>query len=276
MGAGRAPERGGRMASPYAAVLRIYTKTALAYRMEFFMDMLLFMVGPLIFIAVWLAVYSAEHVSAIGGITLAGMIVYQLILGSISYLSYPDNIDNLQSDIQQGSIASALIRPMRYVPQLLARGVPGTLFFAVFGTAPILIAISYIAGLHIGVLTAIAFVGEMAMAYAIIDLIGFIIGAMSVYLTNIWGKMNGLSWVFALAGGGIMPLSLYPQIGYKALMLTPFPYLYYVPGGTFSGMIPLGALAPIFAVGLSWVAGLALVAALVWSHASKAINAVGI
>ncbi len=264
------------MSSPYLSVFKIYTKTLMVYRTEFALDMLLFMVGPLIYIMVWLAVYSIEHVSAIDGITLSGMIVYQLIIGSITYLSYPENIDNMQNDIQQGSIAGALIRPVRYVAQLSIKTMPGTLVYALFGTLPILAAIAYFAGLHVGALTVAMFAAELLMAYAIINLMGFIIGSMSVYLTNIYGIVNAMMWIFTLAGGGIMPLGLYPHYAYSALMLTPFPYMYYVPAGTFSGLISAAGFASILAVGLAWIAGLALMATLVWSRASRAINAVGV
>lgn len=260
----------------YASMFAIYTKNVLVYRAELILDMVFFMLSSLVYIFVWAAVYLFSGVSSIHGITLTSMVVYLFVIGSLSFLSWPGVANVLEQDMREGSIAAALIRPVRYINTLFISELPENMMLAAFGMTPILIAIYIIAGLHTGAIAILAFVAEIAIAFVIINLIGFIIGSLAIYFTSIYGILNGIVTLFAILGGGIMPITLYPKFAYSILMLTPFPYLYFVPGATFTGILQLGALPQVFAIGIGWIAVLGFVANIVWKKVSRDINSVGV
>ena len=182
----------------------------------------------------------------------------------------------LESDMRGGEIASSLIRPIKYPYAVFIRDIPENLIFSFAGTLPIFVIIYIIAGLHLTAMQVLMLVIEMVLAYLIINFIGFIIGSLAIYITDIYGILNGVTWTFSLLGGGIMPLLLYPKLFYSILMLTPFPFLYYVPGGTFTGIIPAAQLPGLVAEGAIWALILLAIAVFVWKRVSRDINAVGV
>jgi ABC-2 type transport system permease protein len=264
------------MNGKYTAMFRIYVKKTMAYRAELSMDMVFFMLSSFVYIFVWAAVYLFSKASAIHGITLTNMVVYLLVIGSISFLSWPGVANVLEEDMREGTIAAALIRPVRYIITVFMSQLPENLFFMAFGMIPILIAIYVLAGLHISAFGALAFAVEIAMAFLMINLIGFIIGSLSIYLTSIYGILNGIVTLFSILGGGIMPITLFPKFAYGILMLTPLPYLYFVPGGTFTGLLPPQSLPGVLGIGFAWIAVLAVIATLLWRKVSVDINSVGV
>lgn len=259
------------------AVLKVSFKNVFAYKTDFTLAMALAMVASLVYILVWYAVYTFSGSSSISGLTLNGMVAYFVVIGSMEIVAGWDAvIDSMDEDIKEGNIMRSWIRPVSYVEQLFIGVIPGTLVFLALGTVPILALVAVLGGLQLSAMTVLAFAGELAIAYALSDLVGFIVGSMSIYLTDIWGIANGFSWVINIAGGSIIPLLFFPAGVLGALMLTPFPYMLYVPAGTFIGLVKGPEIALDMAMGAAWVAALAAVAWAVWSRASKRINVVGV
>jgi ABC-2 type transport system permease protein len=264
------------MKSKYFSVFKVFSKNLMAYRAEIALDAVFYMLSSLVMVVVWIAVYHFSDLTSISGITISSMTVYLFAIGSIGFLSWPGVANVLESDMRSGEIASSLIRPIKYPYATFVREIPENLIFSFAGTLPIFIIIYIIAGLHLTAMQVVMLIIEMVLAYLIINFIGFIIGSLAIYITDIYGILSGVTWAFSLLGGGIMPLLLYPKLFYGILMLTPFPFLYYVPGGTFTGIIPAAQLPGLVAEGAIWALVLLLIAVVVWKRVSRDINAVGV
>ncbi|MGC8687768.1 MAG: ABC transporter permease [Candidatus Micrarchaeia archaeon] len=262
--------------SRYYSVFKINFKNMLAYRWGFLLDVTLSMVTELVYIFVWIAVYAFSNISALHGITLTSMIVYFFVVGSISFMDWPAMAEVVEEDLRGGGIAKYLIRPVRYIYAAFVSVIPETLIYILFGSVPVLILVYILASLHTGAVTIIAFAFEVVLAFLVINLIGIILGSLSIYITDIFGITQGIYALFMLIGGGAIPISLFPSSIYKIIMLTPFPYLYFVPAATFTGMLLPSELPRILAVGIAWVAILALLSGLSWKKASRDINSVGV
>ncbi|MGC8571879.1 MAG: ABC transporter permease [Candidatus Micrarchaeia archaeon] len=260
----------------YLPVFKIYMKELLVYRGSFVLRILLSILSDLIFIFVWIAVYMSSNISSLNGITLTGMIIYFFVLGSLNYMQYPEIAEIIQETIRSGEINNYLIRPIKYSYSIFISILPENIIFLLFELIPVLILIYLLAGLHISLINIIIFAIEVVIAFAIITLIGFIIGSLSIYITNIYGIINGINSIFFVGGGGMIPLILYPKIIYNILMLTPLPYLYFIPAATFVGLIPTSELPGILLIGVIWIAVLMLLAKFAWSKASKDMNVVGV
>ena len=264
------------MNSKYFSVFKVFSKNAMAYRAEIALDATFYMLSSLVMVIVWLAVYHFSALTSINGVSISSMTIYLFAIGSIGFLSWPGVANVLESDMRNGEIASSLIRPIKYPYAAFIREIPENLIFSLAGTLPIFIIIYVIAGLHLTAMQVLMLAIEMVLAYLIINFIGFIIGSLAIYITDIYGILNGVTWMFSLLGGGIMPLLLYPKLFYGILMLTPFPFLYFVPGGTFTGMIPAAQLPGLVAEGAIWALVLLGIAVVIWRHVSRDINAVGV
>lgn len=260
----------------YLSVFKIFSKNAMAYRAEITLDAIFYMLGSVVMVLVWLAVYHFSNVTAIGGVTIGSMTAYLFAIGSIGFLSWPGVANILEEDMRSGGVASSLIRPIKYPYAVFIQEIPMNLIFSLGGTLPMFALIYILAGIHLEAMQVLVLIVEMLIAYLIINFIGYIIGSLSIYLTDIYGILNGVTWMFSLLGGGIMPLILYPKLFYSILMLTPFPFLYYVPGGTFTGIIAAAQLPGLVLEGIIWVLILFAITVVVWKRVSRDINAVGV
>ncbi len=263
-------------AGAYAAAFKVNFKNMLAYKMDIVLDLSFTVLSSLIFIFVWAAVYYSSNTNVISGFSLNGIIAYYIVLAAISEVTgWPKIINNMEEDMKEGGIARFLIRPMNYTTQLLLESVPVDMVFFAFGSLPILIGVVALGHLNIQASAVLFFAVFMVIAYLMINIIGFIIGSMAIYLTSVWGVANAITWLFGLAGGSIVPLMFLPQSVANALMLTPFAFMYYIPDATLLGLIPAGAAVQSAFIGAFWVLVFALLASIIWNKAKRDINAVG-
>ncbi len=260
----------------YYSLFKINVKNMFAYRWALLLGLFLSMISELFYIFVWIAVYSFSKISTLHGITLTGMVVYFFVVGSISFLNWPEIAEEIGDDLRSGGIARYLIRPLRYIYAAFVSLMPETALFIAFGSVPVLIIIYMLAALHTSAMAIVAFAFEVFLAFLLINLIGIILGSLSIYVVDIFGITTGLFILFSLIGGGAMPITLFPKPIYNILMLTPFPYLYFVPAATFTGMLAINELPGLIAIEIAWIAILLVVSIFAWKKASRNLNSVGV
>jgi ABC-2 type transport system permease protein len=76
-------------------------------------------------------------------------------------------------------------------------------------------------------------------------------------------------------GGAIIPLSFFPQILQKILLLLPFPFLIYLPMRIYLGKIPIDYVPMEFLKEVGWIAGFALLNFLIWKKGIRQYVAMG-
>ncbi len=262
---------------PYSSLLSINFKQTFVYRMDMALSTVLTLVSSLVFILVWSAVYYFSNSSKINGVPLITTIAYFLVIGGVSLVTgWSGFVNSMQSDIQYGGIAGALIRPMSYVSQLIFGSAPDVIIMFLLGTIPIVALVLLVGNFVPSIVTILLFLAALVIGLIVINLIGFIFGGLSAYLTNVWGVYNAVGWIFGIAGGEIAPLVFFPAAITNALLLTPIPITAYVPAATILGMIPSSVAIQSILVGLVWIVVLVLIARFEWAKVSKRLNAVGV
>ena len=260
----------------YRALFRISFKDMLTWGWETVLSSFMLMLYAVIAIVVWIAIYSFTGVKSINGVDLTSTIIYFAIISALMpFLTWSAMVNKLSDDIRSGSIGSSLIRPMPYYLKLFFEDISSSVFNLAVSIAVILLVI------FLGRLTPDAYVSAMFIFYFIIgfliaELIGFIIGSLAIYLTDIYGIMVSVNWMITIIGGGMIPIVFFPAFIEKVLLLTPFPFLAFVPAATLSGVIGIGEAFSLAPVGLAWLAALAVVAYAMWAKLKTRINAVGI
>ncbi len=264
------------MSNPYLAVLKIYIKDVFAYKVDLTLSTLFNILKPLLLIFVFYAVYQFSNVSTLKGITLSSIVVYFFVVGNLDFIVAPTNIvKHMQNDIKEGSIATELIRPINYIFMPFLSVIPADIILFAFTTIPLLILLYLITGIHLNIFIIIAFAIGVLIAYLISNLLSFIIGSFSIYLVDVSGIGEGILWINEILGGGIIPIIFYPKIISNLLMLTPFPFMIFVPAGIFIGIINTN-IVNILITGIVWVIILALISKIVWKRVSKDMNVVGV
>ncbi len=260
----------------YAAAFKVNFKNMLAYKTDIALDLTFTILSSLIFVFVWAAVYYFSGAGTLDGFSLNGIIAYFIVLAGISEVTgWPKIINNMEEDMKEGGIARFLIRPMNYTTQLLLESLPVDIVFFTFGSLPIIVGVVAFGHLSVTPSALALFAALMVIAYLMINIIGFIIGSMAVYLTSVWGVANAVTWLFSLAGGGVVPLFFLPDNIARLLMLTPFAFMYYIPDTTLLGIMPASAALQSVMIGTLWVIAFAIMASLLWRKVKRDINSVG-
>ncbi len=260
----------------YLAGARIGIKSDIAYRMDWVLFVAFQIVSPFVMIFVWNAIYAHTGVTTIGGFRLYELYAYFFVIGAAAGLSSLQLQGAMEAEIQSGSIAVSFTRPLGYVAQLVSGDLSGKLFAMAIVSVPILIIVTLVLGLHMSAALVLLFALELAIGYVIATLIGFIIGSLSVFFTDIGGFAAVVESVALLLGGAIVPFTMFPQLLVSIVSVLPFQFMFYVPAATFVGAISLSDAVGTFTVALVWILVLYVCAALLWNRARRSINAVGV
>ncbi len=265
------------MANRYFSVFKISLKSGMAYKAEIVLKIIFSFISSLIILFVWYAAYHYSNTSNINGISLTTTVLYFFVFASIAAIWGGYGVGKLiNSDIKTGSIVSNFIRPVNYVYALFVRHLPQTLIFLIFGTIPILTIIYIISGMHMAIAQLIYFIAEIAIAYFIFNLIAFIISIFTIYLSDVEGIMNAVFIIIEILSGAIVPIIFYPKPIYNILLLTPFPFLAYIPISTFLGILKISQIPWILVIGTAWVLVLSVISRILWKKFNRDINIVGI
>jgi len=251
-------------------------KQQLAYKLDNFISLFFKIALSLVMIFVWTAVFANTHAKEIGGFTLNSMYIYFFIVNAIFFISYNDMPAYImQSDVKDGAIATALIKPVRYPLQLLFSSIAANLMDLVTFVLPFLAITLLIGGITISTQTLVFFIAEIILAYVITTLFGFLLGTLSVYFVSIWGILAVTNTICFLLGGGIMPLSIFPEWASKILVLLPISLSLYTPAATLLGMLSTQSILASLLVGSIWAVSLFVFSIFWWQKVSKRITSAG-
>ncbi len=259
----------------YFATLKINLKVQYVYKIDRILFVLLMMLQNLVFILIWLAVYHFNKTNAINGFQISNLVVYFLIDAALVGLFYVFITDIISNAIHKGDVAKYFIRPVSFISQIFLEDVARITPYLIVGVLIIIFVIT-IAHLKITFFTALLFIIELIVAYAIITLVGLIIGSLSTYLTDVNGIANFIEWGFEFAGGAIIPLILFPKKIMEFLMVMPFSFLYYLPIATIIQSISTSTALWYLGIGMIWIAIFAILSIIMWKKMIKRINSVGI
>lgn len=266
-----------RKLKAYAAVFTISLKNSLAYKHDFVLMLVFFMLTYLVSIAVWLAVYHFAGATSIDGLSLYAMFAYFLVIAAVSTITaWPSIMEKVSKDLQGGGIMRSFIRPVGYIQQLFISSMPESIVLFLAAMLPITVIVIIVGHFSVSALTLLFFLVEVVLAWVLINLMGFIIGSSAVYLTNIYGVANTVQWIIGILGGAIVPLLFFPSWAYNLLMLTPFALSLYVPVGTVLGIIQTQIAVRSMLLDILWIGIFSAVSFFLWKRAEKKINAVGV
>lgn len=255
-------------------------RKTLSYRADFWVSFLgALAVQFIVSYFLWLAIFESTGKSEMGGYTFHGMMGYYLLVPFIAKTINGLERGFLASEIYEGTLTRYLIYP---VPPLLYKLVwalssstvalvqllISVLLYLAFFDAPGSLSISVV-GLICGSLAVLLSSVLMFFLAATFDMAAF-------WFDNAWSLQVLLMFVINMLGGGLIPLSLYPESMQASLEFLPFRLLYSVPIQLY-----LGQMSPLqFAYALPYYFGWTLVAIVasreVWRRGIYKFGGVGI
>ncbi len=260
----------------------------LAYRTRYVTGIVSYLVYVTTYYYLWRAVFSHRAAGAVvAGYTLDQMVTY-VAISWIARSAYFNNVDReIAEQVQNGSIAVALSRPVSLQGTVVAGALGEGLFRFCFFTLPIgaVILLLFPVGAPASPLHAAAFLVSCALSQVILTHVNFLVGMCAFPLKNIDGVMRMKHYLIEILSGLLLPVALFPGWLQALSSWLPFQAIAYVPSslwlGHLRGPAPAGGplawlaaepgqlVARALLVQLGWVALLAVVANLVWRRATR-------
>ncbi|MGD1995208.1 MAG: ABC-2 family transporter protein [Anaerolineae bacterium] len=252
----------------YAFVLRTAAQRQLTYRAEFAMRAISMVLFMGVFIALWTAAFGVSGRAELAGYSLVEVVWYLAMTETIT-LSTSRIFVEISEAVKTGDLAYTLTRPLSYplfqVANSLGNSAPR--FVLNLLTAGAVVWLSM--GQAVSSLPALAaFLVMAALALLLDALMAVLIGLLAFWIEEV----TPVFWIYQkllfTVGGMFLPLEMFPDWLRRAVMWLPFQFITYAPARTFVAFEPQSALrAAIGQVG--YVAGLAVLMALVWRRAQR-------
>jgi ABC-2 type transport system permease protein len=262
------------------SIFSMELKKALSYRTDFWVQFVAqVFVQVIVAWFLWKAVFQAKGVTQIGGYDFSALLLYYLLVPLIDRLNRGYDNFALSSDIYEGGLTRYLLYPVSFFAYRLT----GQFARASFSFLQLLIGIGCFA-LFYGLPETYTFSGIavtqglITCLFAIICyfLLSSAVEMVSFWADNVWSLMVILRFTIQIAGGGLLPLDLFPEWARSILMYTPFPHFLFVPvrlmtgqGSTTEFLQSVGTLSV-------WILIFAVVSQAVWRTGTREYSGVGI
>jgi ABC-2 type transport system permease protein len=197
-----------------------------AYRLEYFVSIFNAFLYITIFTSLWGALFA--HGVTKNGLTRELMINYAVFVTLIK-VTIVKTRDMIGQRVRTGEIAIDLTRPFSLPLMTLADAV-GSWLFQVFSRAiPLIIVSALVFDIQFPIGIDFEFLLSYVLSFLIFHAMLFFFGVLSFFITE-----NLPVWLFnsaavSLLSGSILPLEILPAIVGKFALLTPYPYLFYLP-----------------------------------------------
>jgi ABC-2 type transport system permease protein len=254
---------------PYAAIAITRFKEQLTYRLDFVAGVLNPFIQLIVLWFIWKAVYASSAEPIIGGFTFATMMTYTSISVVMRSFMYPGTEYWVEEEVKTGSIAAALIKPLKYPLLCFSRDSGDVMGFLVT-KAPILVFAFVILSIS----------GPASPIFFLSVFLGFLINYVMIFMTAMWAFWTtGYIWgmrlsriiISELASGAIVPLSFFPLFAQDILNMLPFQTVFSTPLLIYTGAISGVAILPAIALQLFWFGVLFVVAYALWEISVKRV-----
>jgi ABC-2 type transport system permease protein len=263
------------LVATYRALLLAAFQTFAAYRIQSLLWMLFAIIRPVIFLAAWVAVATAQG-GSVGGYSIGDFAAYYVCLTFVNQLVLAWNSQEFEWEVNQGRLSAKLLRPLHPLHYAVVDNVVFKLTtLPVLGVILVLISISFNAHYETQLWHVLVFIPSVLLAAALTFVFNWIIASLAFWATRmntantLW---NRASFVFA---GQIAPIALMPGWLQAISYGLPFWYMQGAPTEVLRGGVTPERALFILAGQMAWLLACYVVFRVVWRRGVRAYSAVG-
>lgn len=257
------------------ATLQIFKTTVkeyAAYRLNFILWRLRMFLNLVFNFFLWSAVYY--HKSYFGAYQKDVMISYILYANLIAMFIMGSRTAEIGGYINDGTIINLILKPISFFKYYFARDLADKMMNIVFAIGELLLVIllfqaKLIIPQNIG-LFVLFFINAVFISFFINLMLSFI----AFWTPEVWAPRFLFTMLVFFVSGSYFPLNLLPSTIYHLLLLTPFPYLFYLPTQIIIGHIEKTVLLQ-FIISYMWVIILYIVCKKMWTVGNKSFSFYG-
>jgi len=253
----------------YLEVFKKSLEQYFIYRLNFIFWRISTILSILLTYFLWDSLYVKK--TTILSYTKEEMITYILLSSIIGTFVLSGRVADLAAEILNGTIINYLTKPISFTGYLIAKELANKTLNLLFGITEIVILIvlfqpSVFIQPHLsnyGILLILIVIGA-----ALSFLISFLLSLVAFWSNEVWAPRFIYTVVVWVLAGTLFPLDILPKPIYLLFMLTPFPYLLYLPTKIYiEGFSP--EFLPFIAIACAWIGILFVVTRSVWHKGLK-------
>ncbi|MFH1244471.1 MAG: ABC-2 family transporter protein [bacterium] len=258
----------------YLSIFSITLQEIFAYRLNILMWRVRQVFVFLIPFFIWRAVLSGGV--DIYGYSFAAIMTYLFGTTILRSLVMGSRTVDLGWMINSGALTIPLMRPFGIFRFFFLRDLADKLFNLsfIFIEVPILFLIFrppiFLQSNPIVLLYAVC---STLLAIFIYFYINIIFGSLGFWSRDVWAPRFLLMVIMEFATGAMFPLDILPEFWQKIVLMTPFPYLLYVPLKIYLGQDSSFWTHLLF--GLIWTVALGVITHFIWQKGIKSYEAEG-
>lgn len=253
----------------YLTVFFVTINEYFVYRLNFILWRLRRFINVLVIFFLWQAVF--DHTGRFGAYDKTAFLSYILYANLVSNFVLGTRTTDIASDINTGKIVNLLLKPISFFAYYFSRDLSDKLMNLLFALTEILLLIVIFRSPLLPPHTPLAFfllvVNGVLIAYFISLLLSFI----AFWTTETWGPQFLFYTLLFFLSGSYFPLDVLPNFLYTLLLLTPFPYLYYLPTSILIGRATSFGLLEV-AMSCFWVGATWFLARFVWRKGIRSFS----
>jgi ABC-2 type transport system permease protein len=251
----------------------------LAYRVNFFLEILSGILTSLILLFLWVAIYRNASQEVLSGYSIGEMVTYILGGGLINSFVFTtaENPEATQS-IRDGTLSALLIRPLNPYGVWFVRDLGSKTFYLLIGLSGYTIVFFFFRGYLVLPASpghSFLFLLSISMASLLQFFLFEALSLLAFWVENTYGFRFTMLVMMQVVGGAIIPLSFFPHFLQKVCSLLPFPFIIYLPMKIYLGKIPLSQIPMELLTEGGWIAGLALLNLVIWKKGIRQYAAMG-
>lgn len=226
-------------------------------------------IGLIIIFFLWNAVFDKN--TQFASYTKSAMLSYILYVNIIATLVLGTRTADIASNINDGSITNYLLKPISFFRYFAVEDVADKLLnlaFAIFEVALLLIFFKPPISIPQNILLGLIFViNGVCISFFINLMLSFV----AFWTTETWAARFVYLMIIGFVSGSFFPLDLLPKWIYQALLVTPFPYLFYLPTKMLLGHIDSLVIWEVF-LSFFWVFVSYKLADYMWKIGNKSFS----
>ena len=263
-----------RQAAIYGAIAATVPKRFLAFRIWFWVSLILGSIEMMILVYFWRAVYG--QTATLGGLSLEQTLTYILLAQVFGALSDQDLIWEFGTQLREGLIVHNLLRPvsfqLNYYVQALAN-----LGMRLLLNLPMALLATFAFGLRWPTDPAAwgAFAVSALLGYTVLFFFHWILGSLTFYTTEVWGLGVLVFGMTRFFSGALVPLAIMPDWLRTVVLAIPFAQSLAIPLNFLSGITPVSQAPAVWLSQIVWVIGLGIGARLFFKVAIRKVTVQG-
>ena len=243
------------------AYIKLGFKNNTIYRVNYLLGLIGAAIQLFITIAIWRALYNGQDV--IDGISFS-MITTNFVFTIGLQNAFTFNDFEVQSKVNDGSIALDFIKPVDYRMNLLATDVGNIIFNIMVKFVPIFILAFFVVGIE-----KPASLISVNFGFSILWSLTYIVRMTTFWILNVWSVSVLKGVIISVFSGITLPIWFLPEGITNLLKFTPLESIYFMPLQIYWGQVTSYDILTTYLIQIMWAVVLFSIGNIMWKFGRK-------